>query len=1000
MGRTTNALALAALITAAACGGGGGSTGGSSGSTPLSLTGDLALTEQAPAADAVQVALDASIWLKFDGIVVREACTDENLWLATTDGVRVPGAFAFDSTGREVRFTPSQALRAETDYTWSMSPFLSDTNGRILAEQVSFGFRTFDQRPPLLIASTVSENATGVDRLANLTLTFDEALDPASILDTNVYLRDVYGGGYGCALELVDGNRVVVDPLADLAGDRRYRLIVAGGTRGVTDRAGNVLAQAWSATFRTALDPTPPSLTSVWPATQVAISSRAQPEIVFDESVDPASVEATSVTLIDDHSNVQHLRVSATSDQRKLRLVPTSPFRKGAVMRLTVAGGVGAVTDVSGNPLTSGSLVQWTVGSDDVPPNLVSSVPTADSSRVSLNVRPRVAFDEVLDQGAVSAATVSLRDSRGAVSATVALVASNTTVEITPSAALRKNTNYTVHLRGGPTGLRDPAGNVLPQDLGLPFRTADDSSLPELILLPADGNAAVPTSTHISAVFDSVLDPSTVSGTTLRVATRSGTPVAGTVSVLRGNRAVRFVPRDPWTPGGWYRVTLLGGPTGVREVSGNWFAADEAHEFRIGFTADAQRPNVRVSLNGAADARRNNMQVPSSGFTIDVFGQDPTNYALDPTSFAVTIVGPGGPPGSDPVFAQSVVEREHLRWTAPASAPLLPGEYQLHASARDLSGNEGVAESIAFTVIAPSTNRIPFERTHVVWVRTDLDRNGNGRSDFLDDMIKLGFAADGDPQGLNDRMFAILRDGTLAQAHSLFGRGPDGASLGTGSVAIRFSPRRPLGVAHMQIALGGLDPEGSPRRDYGDDSTGVLGRAYYDQYNGQINDLNIANNPGLGVFGGELFLFQAQIHRRVWPGFVTTFARRFMNLAPGMNGTPVGRGVHDATVIAANFDYARATSEQRVRYDAIFRAADDWATAIGIILAHEVGHAVGLVAEGPSPFGLHGDASLHDEGAGVADVMSPAVGYDSLISLNYAFRDLDLAYLRQRLVLK
>jgi hypothetical protein len=995
----THALTLAGLLVAAGCGSGGGGTGGSNGTSPRPSTGDLALIEHAPALDAVQVALDAAVWLRFDGVLVRECCTDENLYLKTSTGEVAPGGFTFDATGREVRFTPTAPLRAETDYVFTLSPFLCDTNGRILAEQVELSFRTLDQRAPLLTAASVTDNQSGVDRLANLALTFDEALDPSSLLDTNVYLRDVYGGSYPCALALVDGLRVVVDPLADLAGDRRYRLVVAGGTRGITDRAGNVLAQGWSASFRTAPDAAPPRLTTVWPNAQVAISAHAQPEISFDESVDPDSVEPGSVTLTDEHHNVHQVRVVATNDQRKLRLLPKAPLPKGVAVRLAVAGGAGALTDVSGNALSTGSTMQWTVGQDDVAPLVASTTPAHDATRVSLNVRPRVVFDEALDADALAGGNVTLRDSRDVVSANAALVDGGTTLEVSPTANLRRNQSYTLTVRGGPSGLRDRAGNALAADVVVAFRTADDATLPNVILLPADGAAAVPTTSHISAVFDAVLDRATVQTGTLVVTTRAGTPVVGTVSLLRGDRALRFVPRDPWTPGAWYRVTLRGGPAGVRELSGNWLAADEGHDFRIGFNPDTQRPSVRVSLNAAADARRDNMQVPQSGFTVDVYAQDPVDYALDPTSFEVELVGSSGP-GSDTIFGQAEVARDHLRWTVPIAAGLSPGTYQLNARARDLSGNEGTAATISFTVVEPAANRVPFERTHVVWVRTDLDRDGNGRGDFLDDLIKLGLCAEGDPAGLNERMHAILRDGVLSQAHQLYARAPSGAARSDGSVAIRFTHRRPLGVAHMQIALGGLDPEGRARRDYGDDSTGVLGRAYYDQYNGQTNDLNIATNPGLGVFGGELFLFQAQIHRRVWPAFVTSFARRFLNLAPGMNGTPVGRGGHDAAVVAAGFDYARATSEQRARYDQIFRAADDWATAIGVILAHEVGHAVGLVAEGPSPIGLHGDASLHDEGAGIADVMSPAVGYDALITLDYAFRDLDLAYLRQRLVLR
>ena len=62
--------------------------------------------------------------------------------------------------------------------------------------------------------------------------------------------------------------------------------------------------------------------------------------------------------------------------------------------------------------------------------------------------------------------------------------------------------------------------------------------------------------------------------------------------------------------------------------------------------------------------------------------------------------------------------------------------------------------------------------------------------------------------------------------------------------------------------------------------------------------------------------------------------------------------------------------------------------------------SIGLVAPGPSPFGLFGDSSLHDSYASAAEVMAPSVGYEAMTTLAYAFRDIDLAYLRQRILLR
>jgi hypothetical protein len=232
----------------------------------------------------------------------------------------------------------------------------------------------------------------------------------------------------------------------------------------------------------------------------------------------------------------------------------------------------------------------------------------------------------------------------------------------------------------------------------------------------------------------------------------------------------------------------------------------------------------------------------------------------------------------------------------------------------------------------------------------------------------------------------------LAQCHRLFGRSAGGDPGGAESIALRLTADQPRGMAYAEIACAGFDPEGDPSRQIGQRSTGTLGRAWFDYRNGSLSDSNVGTRPGLGVFPAELFLFEARIHRQVYPSFVTSFGRAFVLLAPGLGGTPAG--------MHFGFDYAIASSSQRARFNVVFQALDEWSTAIGTILAHEIGHSVGLVAAGPNPFGLHGDASLHDELSTGTDVMAPALGYDALVHLQYRFRDLNTAYLRQRVLMQ
>ena len=129
-------------------------------------------------------------------------------------------------------------------------------------------------------------------------------------------------------------------------------------------------------------------------------------------------------------------------------------------------------------------------------------------------------------------------------------------------------------------------------------------------------------------------------------------------------------------------------------------------------------------------------------------------------------------------------------------------------------------------------------------------------------------------------------------------------------------------------------------------------------------------------------------------------SQRFRPLCPDMGGVPAGADPLDAAVLAPGFDYDAASGSARARWTTIMQAADQWATVIGIVLAHEVGHSVGLVAPGPSPVGLFGDSSLHNTFASAVEVMAATLGYEAMATLDYAFRDIDLAYLRQRILLR
>jgi methionine-rich copper-binding protein CopC len=122
-------------------------------------------------------------------------------------------------------------------------------------------FRTdaVDQTRPTVAATSPAADATGAAVGANVSATFSEALDAASVNGSTMELRGPGSALIPATVSYDAGNRrAVLDPTSALAEDTIYTAIVKGGAAGIKDRAGNTLASDFSWSFRTAPPPPPP----------------------------------------------------------------------------------------------------------------------------------------------------------------------------------------------------------------------------------------------------------------------------------------------------------------------------------------------------------------------------------------------------------------------------------------------------------------------------------------------------------------------------------------------------------------------------------------------------------------------------------------------------------------------------------------------------------------------------------------------------------------------
>jgi hypothetical protein len=251
-------------------------------------------------------------------------------------------------------------------------------------------------------------------------------------------------------------------------------------------------------------------------------------------------------------------------------------------------------------------------GSNTPAPALVSTAPSDADTAVALNARVAAVFD--MPMTALDATSFTLKQGATPVAGAVTASGDARTATFTPAASLAASTSYTATIT---SGARSAAGGRFAADHTWTFTTGAtaDTTAPVLSSTsPAASSTGVPVNTRISATFNEVMDPQSLSATSFTV-TQGGAAVAGTVSYGPGTIAT-FTPSTALAPGLVYTASLSGV---VTDLQGNPLAAS-SWSFTTG-SASALGP-APVGLGTASNyvvlAKTAISSVPASVVTGDV----------------------------------------------------------------------------------------------------------------------------------------------------------------------------------------------------------------------------------------------------------------------------------------------------------------------------------------------------------------------------------------------
>ncbi|MBD2210844.1 Ig-like domain-containing protein [Nostoc linckia FACHB-104] len=609
-----------------------------------------------PSSNATNVSTTTNITAAFSESIDSTTIDGTNFELRNSSNTLIPATVTYNATNRTATLTPSNALATATTYTATIkggSTGVKDLTGNALATSYSWSFATSANQTPQSIwnnsatptnpsfsdsnavelgvkfRSNVDGYITGVrfykgagntgthtgtlwsstgQQLATATFTNETTsgwqtvnfTNPVLISANTVYVASYYApaGNYAVDLGYFANSGISNGPLYLLRDGE-------SGSNGIYKYGGGFPDSSFqSANYwvdilfipSIATDTTPPTVSSTTPSNNATgVSNSTTITATFSEDIDSSTINTTNFELRNSSNTLVPVTVTYSATNRTATLVPSSNLAISTTYTARIKGGASGIKDLAGNALTVDYTWSFTTLGDTTSPTVSSTTPSNNATGVSTSPSITAIFSEAIDSTTINTTNFELRNSTNTlVPATVTYNSSNLTATLTPSAALANSTAYTVRIKGGTTGVKDLAGNVLAADYTWSFTTVGDTTPPTVSSTTPSNNATgVSTSPSITAIFSEAINSTTINTTNFELRNSANTLIPATVTYNATNRTATLVPSTALVNSTTYTVRIKGGTTGVKDIAGNTLAADYTWSFTT--VADTTAPTVTSS---------------------------------------------------------------------------------------------------------------------------------------------------------------------------------------------------------------------------------------------------------------------------------------------------------------------------------------------------------------------------------------------------------------------
>ena len=338
--------------------------------------------------------------------------------------------------------------------------------------------RVFDTEAPAVISTVPANQAQNVPLNRQISVSFSEAMNPATINSTTFTLQQ--GSTAVSGSVAYTGTTATFTPASNLAPSTVY---VATVTTGATDLAGNALVcnAVWTFTTGTATDTTPPTVVSTIPAnlaTGVAINSKIS--AAFSEPMDPLTLTPATFILMQGATAIAGTVTYAAINSNAV-FTPSSNLALNSLYTATVTTGA---KDQAGNAMAANYSWNFTTGStaDTLSPNVISTNPTDKATNVALNHTVNATFDKAMDPSTINTTNFTLvgpGNGSNSITGTISYDTVHQIATFTPASDLAASSQFIATVTNG---VKDLSGNALANNKVWTFTTGSQKAIVPVVL--------------------------------------------------------------------------------------------------------------------------------------------------------------------------------------------------------------------------------------------------------------------------------------------------------------------------------------------------------------------------------------------------------------------------------------------------------------------------------------------------------------------------------------